>query len=729
MPKIIIISNRLPVTVEKKSNEFIFKQSAGGLATGLSSLPSDMDYIWIGNPGITLENLNNDERTKLKFKLINNYKCIPVFLSSENIKYYYNGYSNRTIWPLFHYFPLHTFYDQLTWDEYKKVNKIFFNEVINYVKDDDLIWIHDYHLMLLPEFLRKKFPSIKIGFFLHIPFPSYEIFRILPNRKEILDGILGSDLIGFHTYSYVRHFLSSVLRICGYENHFGIINLSGRIIKVDVFPMGIDYDKFHNADKDEKVKKERNELQKKVKKLKVILSIDRADYTKGILQRLEAFDLFLDKYPEYIEKILLIMIAVPSRPKIDSYNKLKNQIAELVGNINGKYSTLGWSPIWYLYKSFSFKTLAALYSVADIVMLTPLRDGMNLVAKEFIACKNNKRGVLILSEMAGVAEELAEALIVNPNNKFEVADSIRTALKMPYNEQANRIGKMQNRLQSNNIFKWFESFIDKLKNINNYYIFFVSTRFIKEIEDAMISEYIKMNRRIFFFDYDGTLTSFKERPEKAKPDAELYSILNKLLSDKKNKIVLISGRDRLTLDKWFGGLNISLVAEHGAWTKENSNEWFTNASLDTEWKKEISNIFKLYVDRTPKSFIEEKDYSIVWHYRNADPDFAVMRLREMKGDLLDIVANLNLGIIDGNKVLEVKSLDINKGKACSYFLNKEKFDFILTIGDDWTDEDMFSAMPENAYSIKVGIANSKAKYWINSYKEVRSLINKIGDRK
>ena len=457
--------------------------------------------------------------------------------------------------------------------------------------------------MLLPELIRAKLPDAKIGFFLHIPFPSFEIFRLLPWRREILDGLLGADIIGFHTYSYVKHFLESVRRILGFEHTYGEITLSNRIVKVDTFPMGIDYEKFANAASDSKVQRELDKIRKNLGDRKIILSIDRLDYTKSIPQRLEAFDLFLDKYPEFKAKITFIVVAVPSRTKVEHYRLLKKQVDELIGKINGKYGTLGWTPIWYIYRSLPFHTLAALYTIADIALITPYRDGMNLIAKEFIASKADSKGVLILSEMAGAAEELGEALIVNPNNREAIAEALREALLMTDEEQIERNKVIQQRLQRYSVKRWAMDFVDSLMHVKKLQQDLSTKRLTDEIKIKLLDVYSKSKARLILLDYDGTLVHFAEKPEKAKPAEELLKLLTSLAHNVKNEIVIISGRDRETLDKWFGHLDIGLVAEHGVWIKERGKEWETIEPLENDWKKEILPVLEVYVDRTPGSFL------------------------------------------------------------------------------------------------------------------------------
>ncbi|HPO50931.1 MAG TPA: trehalose-phosphatase, partial [Spirochaetota bacterium] len=369
-----------------------------------------------------------------------------------------------------------------------------------------------------------------------------------------------------------------------------------------------------------------------------------------------------------------------------------------------------------------------LYNLSDIALVTPIRDGMNLVAEEYIASKVNKKGVLILSEMAGAAEELGRAIIVNPNDKDEIADSLNYALEMPLEEQTERIKVMQERIKRNNVFRWASLFIEKLENTK-----FMEDKFKVNILDAgnkekLISNYDSSSKRLFLLDYDGTLTGFTQKIDDAKPDKELYSILNNIVKDKRNKVVIISGRNKDSLELFFQKMDITLVAEHGAWIKFPNEEWSSILNFNTSWKDEIRPILEYYVDRTPKSFIEEKSFSLGWHYRNSDLDLASIRLKELKENLMSVLANLNLGILDGIKVLEVKNLEINKGKTAFKIINSDNYDFILSAGDDTTDEDIFSVVPEDSYSIKVGLSNSKAKYNLNDFYEVRKLLKDMGDR-
>ncbi|MCG8569887.1 MAG: bifunctional alpha,alpha-trehalose-phosphate synthase (UDP-forming)/trehalose-phosphatase, partial [Spirochaetes bacterium] len=586
--------------------------------------------------------------------------------------------------------------------------------------------VHDYQLMLLPQMIRNKFPNAKIGYFHHIPFPSFEIFRLLPWSSEIISGLLGSDLIGFHTFSYVRHFLSSSQRILGYENTFGKIMVGDRLVKIDSFPMGIDYDKYHNSYQLPEVKKQIAEIKKNTGDKKIILSIDRLDYTKGLVERLEAYDYFLKNNPQYHEKIVLIMIAVPSRTQIETYHDLKSNIDELVGRINGKYSSISWDPIWYMFRSVPFEQLTAMYNVADIALLTPLRDGMNLIAKEYLAAKVNNKGNLILSEMAGVAEELGEAIIVNPNNKDQIADALQEALILSIEEQSERITAMQHRLKRNNVFKWANDFVEALSNIDRSVIKDKSKLLTDPIKEQIFSAYKKSKKRILFLNYDGTLVSITKPRSKAVPDKEIMGILKNLVKDTKNDVVIFSAREKEIMEYWFHDLDVTLIAEHGVWIKDHKSPWKTITNLDNKWKAEIIPILEAYVDRTPGSFIVEKDYSLSWHYRMTDQDFASVRINELIDTLLTRVANLDLGIFEGHKYLEIKSLEINKSRAAAYIMaDPESADFIVALGDDSSDDELFKILPENAFTIKVGTSITAAKYSLVSHVEVRKLLKEV----
>ncbi len=735
MDRMLIVSNRLPVKLDINDDEIEVTPSVGGLATGMKSVYQQGGGKWLGWPGLTEEEVSEGKKKKISKKL-EKESCIPVFLKEDDIDKFYFGFSNKTIWPLFHYFPQYTEYEQEYWTAYKRVNEIFAEAILEHIHDFDSLWIHDYHLLLLPKLIKDKHPNLSIGFFLHIPFPSFELFRVLPWRMELLEGMLGADLLGFHTYDYERHFLSSVRRLKGYDIFINQIKLPDRIVKVDAFPMGIDYNKFHDAavKLQNSMVKDKSKIGQEIDKYyladpdrKLILSIDRLDYSKGISNRLHAYELFLERYPEFREKVTLVLLAVPSRIDVEQYQALKSEVDELVGRINGEYSTINWTPIWYFYRSLPFQSLVELYSSCEVALITPMRDGMNLVAKEFIATKTNGKGVLILSEMAGAAKELSEAIIINPNNFDEIAEAIRVALDIPYNEQNVTNKLLQERLKRYNVEKWADDFLKALENSKKVKSSFMAKKMNPKIQKGIVERFRKSKKRILFLDYDGTLVDFKSNPKHATPDDQLYNLLNTIAQDDRNEIVLISGRDKDIFQKWFKDKRFTLIVEHGAWIKYTDSDWQSIEPLDNSWKEIIEPVFEFYVDRTPGSFYENKTFSLVWHFRKVDPDLGQLRAIELKDELNALIGSHNLELLEGNKVVEIKSSGINKGRAAMKVVSKIPNDFILALGDDWTDEYLFQELSDEAVTIKVGFSNTKAKYNIPDFSSARELLMKLAE--
>ncbi len=725
MKKLIIVSNRLPTTVREKDGKLSFEPSVGGVATGLSSLDTNYEKCWIGWSGIDYHNLSKEQVVEVERRL-GEENFYPVNLSTEEVKDYYQGFCNEVIWPIFHYFVQYGTYKKEFWESYIGVNRKFADAILNVAGEGDYIWVHDYHLMLVPDLVKKQLPKSNIGFFLHIPFPSSEIFRLIPWCREIIQGLTGADLIGFHTFDYVRHFAESVRRILGHEHSLGRFIIGEREIRTDTFPMGIDYDKFSSAAKNHSIQKRKDEFRDLLgTDRKIILSIDRLDYSKGIPERLRAFDLFLEENPEIRGKVVLLLVAVPSRTEVVHYKILKNEVDNLVGSINGRYGTIGWNPIHYMYRSFGFEELISLYLTADILFITPLRDGMNLIAKEYVAARQNKAGVLILGEMAGTAQELSEAIIINPNDLESTSQALETALAMTETEQEKRMKKMQSRLSRYDIRTWTADFMERLDETKERQLKMFARRLSPEMTNQLVEKYRVSKKCLFLLDYDGSLVSFKNNPQDAKPDPELYSSLGVLSSRKKNELVIISGRDRTTLTNWLGDVTNGLAAEHGLWIRR--GKWRMLDIVSDEWKEEVRPILEVFVDRTPGALIEEKNFSLAWHYRKVDPALAIVRIGELKDILSHITANLEIGVLEGNKVVEIKGSFINKGKAASHWLKAKKWDLIISIGDDWTDEDIFEQLPENAYSIKVGFGPSKAKYRVRSTVEARSLLFSLAE--
>ncbi len=728
MGKIVFLSNRLPTTVKRnEEGSLVYEESIGGLSTGLKSFHQEADSIWIGWPGILEEDITGEEKQEIKKTLRDKYQCIPVFLSKEEIDEYYHGCSNRTIWPLFHYFIGKTEYDPSNWETYCEVNRKYFETTEEYLDSEDVIWVHDYHLFLVPELLREGYPQLKIGFFLHIPFPSFEVFRLLIWRKEILKGLLGADLIGFHTYEYMWYFLTCVRRLLGCEDVLDKIIYNGRYVHVNAFPMGIDYERFFNYQIEPGVAENPDFSLENGEGMKTILSVDRLDYSKGIPQRLKAFECLLKRYPEYKEKVTFYLIVAPSRVEVEAYHQLLKEIRELVSEINGRFGTMDWMPVWFFFRPFTQEMLINYYRQADILLVTPLRDGMNLVAKEYIAARNDYRGMVVISETAGAANELGEAIIVNPNDYRHTAAGIKAALEMPEEEQEVRNRIIHQRLKRYNVDFWGEEFLRALRWTEIYALEAGLPRHIKEDLEQIKKAWCQAKKRLLLLDYDGTLVDFTSVPEEAKPDLELRKLLNEAAEDLKNTVVIISGRERQNLLRWLGDIHLHLVASHGLWIRNpgQQEEWSMTAYQDEGWKNVVLPILETYTDRIPGSFIEDKVYSLAWHYRQCDPIIIEAKLPEIRETLNRILQSTNLGIQEGKKVLEVKDRTVNKGQAATYFLNCDQYDFILALGDDYTDEHMFTMLPKETYTVKVGLGKTAARYRTDTWLTARMILKKL----
>ncbi|MFA7566491.1 MAG: bifunctional alpha,alpha-trehalose-phosphate synthase (UDP-forming)/trehalose-phosphatase [Alkalispirochaeta sp.] len=727
MKQTVFVSNRLAVSVNRDRDGLQFVSSVGGLATGLSSVSTaeGEETLWVGWSGLPEDELSEEERKTIVTTLRNDHGAVAVPISSHELELYYAGFCNDTIWPLFHYFPTYTEYDRLTWETYRTINRRFFEVLKSEIRPGARVWVHDYQLMLLPEMIKEAFPDVQVGFFLHIPFPSYELFRLLPWREEILKGLLGADLIGFHTYDYARHFLSSVRRVLSYDHAMGVIQTDNRAVKVDVFPMGIDWDRYVGADAMPQVGTVLSALDKQYVNQKLVLSVDRLDYSKGIPTRIRSFGRLLERYPELRERVVLFMIVAPSRESVPRYMELKREIDELVSSTNGRFSTFNWMPIHYQYQTADFGELSALYRRADLLLVTPLRDGMNLIVKEYLAACTDDRGGLVISETAGVARELSEATHVNPSDIDGIADAIKDTLAQTEEEQERHIGPMRQRLKRLTVQHWANQFLEKLAETQELQSSLRAHPLKRSEEDALVGRWTAARRKLLILDYDGTLQRFFRRPDQAKPDRELLDLL-KALADKSGvRLVISSGRDQPNLDDWFGSFAFGLGAGHGAWIRDIGGEWVAATENVNAWKETIAPIIEQMVDRTPGSRIETKDFSLAWHYRNSEPELAAVRLAELRETLIGLTTNLDLSVLDGNRVLEVKPTHIHKGRVVHHFAAQDSWDLIIAVGDDATDEYMFQALPEGAVSIKVGMGTTSAQYSIDGVDDVRRLLGRL----
>ncbi|MEO7904377.1 MAG: bifunctional alpha,alpha-trehalose-phosphate synthase (UDP-forming)/trehalose-phosphatase [Candidatus Saccharimonadales bacterium] len=722
------MSNRLPVSVGRdQDGALTFTASSGGLATAMSSL-NQRDKIWIGWPGIADDDLTDDEKQQITDELAKQ-QCIAVHLSAQQIERFYEGYANDTLWPLFHYFQAASHHNHDNWLAYQQVNQKFADAIVAVSSAHGSIWVHDYHFMLLPKMIRQQLPQASIGFFLHIPFPSFEIYRLLPQRKELLEGLLGADLVGFHIYDYGRHFLSSCLRLLGVSSSKGVMQYQEREIAVDAYPIGIDYVKFQQSLDDITTKQAMKKILDANKHQSLIISVDRLDYSKGIPERLDAFNMLLENHPEYIGKVRLQMVAVPSRIEVETYQQLRDTIEQAVSRINGTYGTADWAPISYQFQNLPFSEIVGLYAAADVALVTPLRDGMNLVAKEYVASKRRRPGVLILSEMAGAIDELPEAISINPSDTESVASALHQALTMPKKEQLYRISAMQRRLKSYTVQAWGKDFMHDLKKATQAS---VGRKRSMSTEDLLqvVSDYKQASSRLILLDYDGTLKSFVKspRPIMAAPSLLMRRLIRKLAHEPGTELAIVSGRTRKALAGWFRDSRITLVAEHGAWIR-NNGVW---SHVDDDFnptKALIRPILDDFASKTTGSLVEVKEHALVWHYRNVPTELAYARANELKRTLISVIKDESIGVFSGNKIIEIRPTAINKGFAVMELVTRHSPDMILCIGDDYTDEDMFRELPASAHTIKVGSGDTKARFRLPSVARVVRLLEDLAAAK
>ena len=724
MPRVIIMSNRLPVSVKKVDGKLEFYPSAGGLATGLWSYAHTGKNLWIGWPGIASDGLTNAEQDTIKREL-KKHSCYPIFLTQKQIDGFYNGYSNSVLWPLFHHLGVKTGDTTANWRTYREVNHLYCEVILSLSSSQDRLWIHDYHLMILPKLLRIERPKARIGFFLHIPFPDTSLFLNSKHTLELTRGLLGADLIGMHTTSYVENFLD----VCR-ETRTGIVAprkviLPERIVRVVDLPIGIDYTRFSDASKSLEVSLEHKKLLWKYRGKKVILTIDRLDPSKGLVGRLKAYRTLLAENPKLRGKVVMVMQAMPSRTDIKAYQKLRLDVEALVAEINGRFGGTYWQPVEIIFSALPFTQYAALYQRADVAFIAPIRDGMNLVAKEYLASHPKSDGILILSETAGAAEELKDAVLVDPYSARSLVNGLKDALTMTPATFLRRAKKMQRYLKIHTVGTWADGFIELLEAPLPVLTVRRTRTLSNNITQRITADYRRSQNRLLLFDYDGTLQPIVSKPEDAIPSQDTLQLLDQLSQDPNNHVVVISGRDKATLKLWLGSLPITLVAEHGAWVRFHDHiQWKQMTQQKPVWKDKVRTLFTHYAQQTPGAFVENKDWSMVWHYRNASPFYAQKSLVALRRLLKPIAAKEKLRVQENKKNIEIRPLDISKSHSVQEWLLGEH-DFVLAIGDDTTDEDMFKVLPPMAHSIKVGRGLTTAKYRLPTVPTVHHLLSKL----
>ena len=715
---IVVASNRLPFTFSRSAKGLERRRSAGGLVSALEPVLRKRGGTWVGWPGIELrpnEQLNHRGEP---------YHVAPVLVTDSELNRYYHGLSNRTLWPVFHSMPTRAKFDAREWATYVSINERFAQAVVAESDDAGVVWVHDYHLMLAPTHIRLELPDTRLAFFLHIPFPPFDVFRLLPWDRELLRGLLACDLIGFHVRGYAQNFLDCVERSLGarVDRELMLVEYGDRTTRVGAFPLGIDFDGFE-ALATAAVRPRDEQLEK------VVLGVDRLDYTKGIPERLLAFERLLELYPEHREKVAFVQLAVPSRSQVAEYRALKRELDELVGRINGRFGTSRWSPIRYLYRSLPQPRLAGLYREADVALITPIRDGMNLVAKEYVASQVGDPGVLILSRLAGAADTMREALLVNPLDIDGTAEALNRALVMEDGERRSRMTALRSRERRDDVDAWVTSFLDAAAGDRAALVPLSDQDF-----DSWLAEFLKRYRLALFLDYDGTLTPLRDHPGKARLSVPMRKALQTCAKRRDTDVSIISGRALDDLRRMVGQDGLTYAGNHGLEIDGPSIPGFAHEDLVHFRTRAEDLADALEVVAVDGAWIERKGPTLTFHYRAVPANARAGLVEEAHQIISDagyqprdahcaVEARPPIGWDKGRAVLHV--LRTHYGQAWSERVR------VIYVGDDHTDEDAFRFLAGLATTFRVGSADTPtaANRRLPDVDSVRALLEWLARRK
>ena len=716
--RLLVAANRLPVTVLRTSRGLEQRPAPGGVASILDPVLRKQGGTWVGWPGISLR---GDEDLPLADRP---YQLAPVLLSETEARRYYNGFSNYTLWPMFHSMPDRSRFERRDFAVYSEVNQRFAEILLEHTEGDGLVWIHDYHLMLCPGLLRRHAPEPRILYFLHIPFPPYDVFRMLPWDRELLRGLLGADLVGFHTQGYADNFIDCVERRLGARVDRGMqrIEFGDRTIQVRSFPLGIDFDAFAQW------ARQAASPPPEAAAGKIILGVDRLDYTKGLPERFRAFERLLEKYPAYRERVVMLQITVPSRSQVAEYRDLKREIDGLVGHINGRFATASWSPIRYLYRSFDQEKLTALYRDADVALVTPIRDGMNLVAKEYVACQLGDPGVLILSALAGAAETMREALVVNPVDIEGTAETLHRALEMDEAERASRMASLRRRERRDNVDRWVQRVLEAGRSTTHPLAPLTDTDFA-----AWLDRYLGSYRLALFLDYDGTLTPLVNHPERALLSTETRAALGRIAARGDVDLAVVSGRALADIRRRVDLPELIYAGNHGLEISGRDIEPFLHEDLIHYQQRTQQLVEGLVECAVEGAWTEVKGPTLTFHYRAVplrNHATLVQQVRQVihsagyqaRSAHFAIEARPPIGWDKGRAVLHI--LRARYGPAWSERVR------VIYVGDDQTDEDAFRLLAGLSITFRVGPAHTptQATRRLPDVRSVEALLSWLGRR-
>jgi trehalose 6-phosphate synthase/phosphatase len=731
-PDLIVASSRLPLTIRHTAAGWTSAPGSGGLVAVLEPLLRDGEARWVGWAGDSA-GVDDGDAGSERARLLGRWEASgyqAVDLAADVARAFSEGYANDTLWPLLHGFPDRVVLDPATWPPYRDANEQFAATIRRQAGDHGVVWVHDFQLMLVPELVRGGSPDATIGFFLHVPFPAFEIFRMLPEREDVLRGLLGADLVGFQTYADLHEFRRALLQILGIESRMDRLDVGDRSVRLGVFPIGIVTEEWDAL-------LARDDVQRRVEELKaqhagraLVLAVDRLDYTKGIPERLLAFRRLLREDRARRGQVSLVQVAIPTRERVPRYQQLRRRVNELVAEINGELGTPDWTPVVHLLRSVARPELAAMYAAADVAWVSSLRDGMNLVAKEYVACQSREPGVLIVSEFAGVAQELGEALRVNPYDEVASAAILARAVDMPRDERADRMAALQDRVQSATAAVWRDRYLGALRSAGRERYATGRTESPRLDVDGLLAAV--RDGALLCLDYDGTLVPIAPRPQDARPTGRVIEVLRRLGAvDSKSATLVLSGRRADDLERWFGGIpGLWLAAEHGALLRSpGSTGWRPlRAGAGGDWKRAIRPVLEDFAGRLPGSLIEEKALSIAWHYRLADREFGRWLAQELAATLAAQLANSDLTVLHGRRVVEVRYAWATKGEAYAAIdAELGRHGPVVAIGDDRTDEDLFERLGPDAWTIRVGDGPTAARWSLAGQDEVLPTLEAIAE--
>lgn len=723
--RLLVVANRLPLTVRRVGGRWRAEVSSGGLVAALAPVVEGMDGRWIGWPG-EAPAVDAAGRAEVLREMERERGMVSVDLPSSVSRGFYEGFSNNALWPLLHGLPSRVTHDPSSFEAYRAANERFAETVVDRMLPEDLVWVQDYQLLLVPEAIRARRRDARIGLFLHVPFPPAETFRILPQREALLRGMLAADSIGFQTHEHLGAFRRTLLTVLGIESRMDRVEVDGRTVHLAARPIGIAPETWEQlTTTDRGVTARIAELRSRLVDRQMVIAVDRLDYTKGIPERLRAFRRLFERHPERRGRLTLVQVAVPSREGVPRYAQLRREVNELVGEINGELGTADWTPVVYLRRSVPRSELAALYAAADVAWVGSLRDGMNLVAKEYIASQSVRNGVLLLSEFAGAAGEMGEAVRINPYDELGCADALIRALDMPEAERVERETALLARVRANSALAWAERSVADLRTAVEERVAHPALVPSPSV-DVLAARLRAAPRRVCYLDYDGTLVPIAPRPADAAPPRAVVDLLEALGRSPGTTVALLSGRSRRDLERWFGSTeHVWLAAEHGAQVRPvGSREWLPlHAGASGDWKQRVRPLLEHFAGRAPGSLIEDKDFALAWHYRLVEPEFGEWLANELAAALDQQVAGTDLAVLRGRKVVEVRFAWATKGEVAAWLrASLEPGALELAVGDDRTDEELFRALGDEAMTIRVGPGPTRAAYRLGGPADVLELL-------